>query len=242
MGSTEDGAATVRHSADQLYGDGQQIWSAADRWNCHKRESIERFILETSASSAQPHRVLDAGSGNTTYCWMPTNRTSIDRFYRQVEGKNGAVVCDIESLPFSDGSYDLIFCIGSVLNYVSALETIGELSRVLKTGGRLYLHFESSASFEQIGKRSWNAPVHFSKTINSSRTDHIWIYSPGYIFRALISARLRVLKRRRFHILSALLLRLGASQNCAALAGMFDRSTPFLGSFADDVIVLAEKI
>jgi SAM-dependent methyltransferase len=234
-------SAIVRRSADNLYGKGQKIWDSDDRWNVYKRQRIERFVIKTNTAN-ESASVLDAGAGNTFYSWMPRRRVSTDRFYPQLVNKRDAVVCDLEMLPFADKSFDLVFCIGAVINYVSALEAISELSRVTRNGGRLYLHFESSSSFEQLGRSSWNASAYFHNTINASRTDNIWIYSPDFIYQSLRAARFTIVKTETFHILSALLLRLGISQNRAALAGLIDGSALPLKKFADDVIVLAEKI
>jgi SAM-dependent methyltransferase len=165
----------------------------------------------------------------------------MDRFFSQVANKRDAVVGELEILPFTNEAFDLVFCVDAVIDYVSAPAAINELSRVTRMGGRLYLHFESSSSFEQLGRSSWNAPAYLHDTINSSRPDNIWIYSPEFIYRSLRTARFKILKVEAFHILSALLLRLGVSQNRAALAAFVDSGAFLLKRFADDVIVLAEK-
>jgi SAM-dependent methyltransferase len=242
MQTSEREALVVRRSATDLYGAGQDIWLRSDRWNHYKRTKIERFILRANSPTLSRHAALDAGAGNSQYEWMPCDVVSADRYHDQVIGKKRAIVCDLEMLPFKAESFDLVFCIGSVLNYVSALEAIQELSRVITLGGRLFLHFETSASFEHVARSSWNMPVFLNKTVNSSRVDHIWIYSPAFIYNALNAARFRVLQRSRFHILSALLTRAGISQNWSALAAHLDVLFPWLGMFADDIIVLAEKI
>ena len=231
----------VRRSANDLYGKGQKIWIEEDAWNARKKREIEVFILKTISTSEGARHVLDAGSGNTVYHWMPSSRISIDRFISQLSSKANSVVCDLEVLPFPDDYFDLIFCIGSVLNYVSAMEAIQELARVLKRGGRLYLHFETSSSFEQLGNRAWNSSAHLHTTINSSKPDKIWIYSPRFIFRILTRQKLKIIKQKRFHIFSALLLRFGFPQQIAAKGAILDRLLLPARLFADDVIVLTEK-
>jgi len=177
MRSSKDELATVRQSADNLNAGGQEIWSKDDHWNQHKRNEIERFILATNTFSETTLEVLDAGSENSLYDWMPVNRVSADRFYRQVVGKNNSVVCDQETLSFKNCSFNLVFCIGSVLNYVSALEAIGELSRV-----RIYYalvecadtnSFASAVKLLQGSKlvRSELVQVLIGKLQNSTRAD-----------------------------------------------------------------------
>lgn len=184
---------------------------------------------------------MDVGCGNDGYAWMPKATVSADKFYEQVANLQRAVVADIESLPFRAGSFDLSFCVGSVINYASALEAISELARVTAKGGHLYLHFETSTSFEQLGRPSWNAQVHLNKTENSFRTDHVWIYAPRFITTILSKAGFRVIAKERFHILSALLVRLGADPNRATQACRFDKIVKWLSGFADNVILLAER-
>ena len=115
-----------------------------DGWNEHKHRETERFILRTGSEIlTSATRVLDAGSGNSVYEWMPPNHVSLDRYRSQLEQKHNAIVADVERMPFSDGCFDLVICIGSVLNYVSAAEALSEVARVTRRGGRLYLHFEN---------------------------------------------------------------------------------------------------
>ena len=238
-----DEILNVRESASSLYGAGQEIWDANDAWNEHKRRNIEAFILQTTSASQIPNRILDAGCGMTAYDWMLNDRVNLDRFFSQLQDKPNAVVAELEQLPFEDCSFNLIFCIGSVLNYVSAIEAITELSRVSAKGCRLYLHFETSSSFEQFGRNGWNASVKFIKTINAGRPDAIWVYSPAFILRSLAIANFRILRQRRFHIFSALMSRFGFAQPTAAMATKFDALGRFMFNFfADDIIVLAEKI
>jgi SAM-dependent methyltransferase len=242
MVTSDSEELVVRQSADRMYSDGQIIWHDFDRWHLHTRAEIEKFIERTGTELLRDARsVLDAGCGRDGYEWMPVRAVSLDRFYEQVRHRSRPTAGDLEALPFADAAFDLVVCVGSVLNYVSALEAINELARVTRKRGHIFLQFETSSSFEQIGRRSWNASAKLNTTVNSDRTDHIWIYSPKYVQSALAAAGFRVIQSRRFHVLSALLTRLGVPHQTAALAARFDRAAWCLNGFADNLIVLAEK-
>lgn len=234
-------ARLVRLSASRLYGDGQPIWDPEDRWNQHKRAEIDRFCRGFRDKLAAADRVLDAGCGNEPYDWLPVQTVSLDRFWRQVEGRPQGVVGDLRQLPFADGAFTFAVCVASVLNYVDPIAAIAELARVVEVRGRLLLHFETSTSFEHIGEEHWGRPATRIDTINAGRPDSIWVYQPAFIFRALEAVGFRIRLKRRFHIVSAAGLRLGLSQQAAARWALADRLATPLGAFADDVILLAER-
>lgn len=240
METGEDEQA-VRESAAQLYADGQIIWHEDDAWNAHKRDCIDRFCAE-SLIGTQYRRSLDIGAGRHPYAWMPPNTIHTDRFHQQVRHHSRAVAADAEALPFVNGYFDLAVCVGAVLNYVSAIECLAEIARVTRRGGHLLLHFESSTSAEHIGSRRWGASAARLPTINASRPDNIWIYRPGFIYAQLRGVGFRILRRSSFHIASAVGLKLGLSQPRAARWARFDRMMGFGDLFADDVILLAERI
>jgi SAM-dependent methyltransferase len=241
MDETE--AADIRLSAEALYADGQVIWDRDDLWNQRKRAGIEAFVVRRCLPIVSAARLtLNAGSGGERYSWMPRDSINSDLFFEQVRNLPRAVVGDVCSLPFANETFDLSVCVGSVLNYASLLEAIGELSRSLKRGGHLILHYESSNSFEQWFLRNWNASVARITTVNGGRLDKIWIYSPRFVIGALRSFGLIVREKNSFHIASAIASRLGVGQNKAAKFGKYDAVLKFLGGAADDQIILAEKV
>jgi len=232
----------VQKSAQHLYGAGQKIWDSRDLWNSYKRHRIDRFAREHASARIQPgHLILDAGCGSEGYGWLPTDRIFFDRFAAQIQGMPTPVVGDLKHLPFESQSFDWVVCIASVLNYASAVESISEIGRVLKAGGSLLLHYESSASLEHLGHAHWKSLAARISTINSGRTDHIRVYNPNFIDRLLSSAGLVKHQEARFHILSGFGLRLGFGQQTAARLAALDAAANFLRRFSDDVILLAEK-
>lgn len=57
-------------------------------------------------------------------------------------------ISDAEFLPFTDRSFDLINCCGSVLDYMNHKNGIKEIGRVLKPNGKLILGFDNYLSLE----------------------------------------------------------------------------------------------
>lgn len=243
MDAANDERSIVALSASRMYADGQQIWPAHDRWHSHVRQQIDQFVQKHCLTLLrEAHAVLDVGCGKDGYSWLPPHTIGLDKFFEQVAGNERAVVGDIEMLPFAADYFDVVLCVGSVINYVSALEAVSELARVLSKRGRLVLHFESSSSFELIAKPSWNALTYMHSCENSLRDDHIWVYAPRLIRKALAMSGLRIIAQGHFHIIPALLVRFGLNQNSAAKLAKVDPLFQWLSPFADNVILLAEKI
>lgn len=233
----------IRESAERLYGEGQRIWDPLDRWNAYKRVAINSFAeRHARVLVEQAETILDAGCGSEPYAWLPARTVSLDRYKSQLRDRSKPIVGDLERLPFDDQSIDFVVCVASVLNYVSAAEAIVEISRVLRPGGHLLLHFETSTSFEQIFRSRWGAPVVRIDTLNSGRYDTLWIYSPSYVNALLSNRGLSIKQRQAFHIGSALALRFGIDQQASARLAALDGFLRVLRLFGDDTILLAEKL
>jgi hypothetical protein len=131
--------------------------------------------------------------------------------------------------------------VGPVLNYAAVVESVCELSRVTKIGGYVVLHYESSRSFEHLLRRPWNRFVAPVETVNSGHADRLWVYSPKLIDKLLRQNGLMIRRATSFHIVSSAAIRLGLSQPKAVRFAKLDRLFSWLGFFADDQIILAEK-
>jgi hypothetical protein len=116
------------------------------------------------------------------------------------------------------------------------------MGRVTKTGGHILLHFESSSSFEHIGRRRWNKSIALVETINAGKTEKIWTYSPHFVIAIMEAYGFIARASGAFHIASSMVNRLGWRQPVAAVAARFDRYVQALRYLADDQIILAEKI
>ncbi len=64
---------------------------------------------------------------------------------------------DIHDMPFEDGSFDVVVCI-SILEHVPyPLKAIGELQRVLKPGGRIWIQMPWLYPYHEEPKDYWRA-------------------------------------------------------------------------------------
>jgi ubiquinone/menaquinone biosynthesis C-methylase UbiE len=107
-------------------------------------------------------RVLDVGAGPAVFadallrrggeCWMvDASLNMVQAGREQLDGDPDAhrahhAVADVERLPFGDGAFDTVLCIG-VLQYVQAPEqALHELARVTRRGGRMIVSFPNAAS------------------------------------------------------------------------------------------------
>lgn len=231
----------IRRSASARYAAGDQIWSSSDKWNTWKRRGIERYCRQELKVAAPHAAILNAGSGSHRYQWLPDRAVNLDRFPAQVMHLPNPVVGELEALPFDDAAFDLVVCVGSVLNYASAIEAIAELARVLKPGGMLVLHYETSNSAEHFGTKLWGRDVAPLRTINNGKPDMVWVYSRTFMRRAITRNGIAIVREQGFHIGSAVLLRMGLSQQLAAPAAGLDRLLKPLAMFADDVILTGRK-
>ncbi len=97
----------------------------------YTRPGIEKFIT----AYATNERILDVGSGGSSYHRLFPNRLTIDID----PARKPEVVADAHSLPFKDDEFALVLCT-EVLEHTKRPDIVaGELMRVLKPGGTLVL-------------------------------------------------------------------------------------------------------
>jgi SAM-dependent methyltransferase len=102
-----------------------------------------KLMREAQATLPRNALVLDAGAGEGRYKgYFEHTRYIAYDFGQGDEGWNyGSLDCvgDLHALPFEDGAFDGVVCT-QVLEHVRFPERVmGELTRVLKRGGHLYL-------------------------------------------------------------------------------------------------------
>ncbi len=95
------------------------------------RGHLEKF-LERHKSDV---RVLDIGSGGSSYHRFFPNRLSIDID----PARKPDIVADAHNLPFKDGEFELVLCTEVLEHVKDPRKVIGEIGRVLKTGGQVIL-------------------------------------------------------------------------------------------------------
>ena len=112
------------------------------------------------------------------------------------------------------------------MNYVDAAVAISECKRVLKPGGYLILQFESADSLEFLGTGMRRNSAQIVWTEYDGQQHRQWVYGRRYIVDILKVNEFLIEKKRFYHILSPLALRLGWSPKKAAYLAKWDK---FLG-------------
>ncbi|WP_164084625.1 class I SAM-dependent methyltransferase [Alteromonas flava] len=122
-----------------------RVWNDGELTKYHERLNNIGFSNKS--------RVLDAGCGmgQWLYCLSQMNALvdgleysqvrvdSVNTIFAQLQVNNANVrQGSIENLPYEDQSFDAIFCYG-VIFITDFRQSLREFSRVLKTGGKLYV-------------------------------------------------------------------------------------------------------
>jgi SAM-dependent methyltransferase len=104
---------------------------------------VTQFVREVAADLPQGTRILDAGAGECAYKGLFTQHqyVAVDAAvgdaawnYRNVD-----VVGVIHQLPFADDSFEAVLCTQTLEHVERPCESVADLYRVLKPGGRLFL-------------------------------------------------------------------------------------------------------
>lgn len=111
------------------------------------REASDVFVRQSIEKIAKEKVVLDVGGGTRFGKWLreyePLFKNCDYRTFDFDSSTGADVVGDIHAIPLPDGAVDGIIC-SSVLEHVrDPLRAMGELQRILKPGGSLFLYVPS---------------------------------------------------------------------------------------------------
>lgn len=122
----------------------------------------EVSVLLGAIAEARPHRVLDAGCGTGEWAALLTapEVVCVDQSEAAVEAARArgleALRADIESLPFADGSFDVVMC-NWVLYHLDDLDRgLAEIARVLRPSGRFVGGNNLEGHLEEVWSRVEN--------------------------------------------------------------------------------------
>jgi SAM-dependent methyltransferase len=223
----------------------EEIWSKKDKWHWITFKIISHFISKIYPSlTPSPKAVLNAGSAGNNYCISPELVTHIDLAQTKLENCENAIIGSIENIPKSEETFDLIVCVGSVINYCDPVKAIGEFNRVSRSKAKLILEFENSKTLELIGKRTYGKKTVLTDTFYGNQTERLWYHSESFIREILEENGYEILACKRFHIFSPLLYRLTKKINVSVLFSKVDaifRLIPFLRKNSSNVILVAQK-
>ena len=203
-----------------LYESVEEVWPKDDNWHLYSKRQIEAYLKK------QPWEenlyVLNAGSGGNDYGLKVTMHHR-DLAENKICHFNDYSVGSIEQLPQVNSTFDSIICVGSVINYCDATAVISEFSRTIKTGGTLFLEFESSQGYEHRKTNAYGNPAEVVQLRYFDKLWNQWVYSPEYIRRLLNEFGLEIIQEYRFHILSAFVYSNCQDENKSAKFAKFDK-------------------
>lgn len=162
----------------------------------------ERLVLELVGSVAGK-RVLDVGCGDGVLCVglaeAGGNVTGLDTdpgmltAARERAGTSGVAAAFVEgdarSLPFADGSFDVVLAVTVLCFVANAERAVQEMARVLRPGGRLVLG--------ELGRASlWAAKRRLSGWLGSRTWRNARFRTAGELRHLAVAARLEVADAR----------------------------------------------
>jgi SAM-dependent methyltransferase len=105
------------------------------------RVHLERFVERAAASAGAGALVLDAGAGEGMHRPYFDHATYESADFLEVDKEYAPVdyVCDLRSIPVPDERFELVLLTQVLEHLPEPKETLRELHRVLRPGGRLWL-------------------------------------------------------------------------------------------------------
>ena len=224
----------------ELYNSSPRAWPKQDRWHRHTKRNIEDKIYEWLVTSPETS-ILNAGSGGTVYD-IEGNITHFDIAENLIKDLPNYVVGSIEDMPFPDQNFDVVICVGSVLNYVQLFPTLNELYRVIKPGGRLILEFERSNSAELWFKKEYGKNCIYRIYQYNGQEHGLWLYSEKFVKQTLETMGLILKRHYRFHNISSILSKFNFHMDTIINSTSLDNITQMLSYFsAHNCIFLFSK-
>lgn len=212
----------IKELAVKRYNETENIWCQTDVWHAIAHKRSVAFLYKHIAAISDKKLILNVGSGGQTHGVFSHNQVHVDIVPRLIKNIPLSVLADLHKLPFSSDCFDSVICIGSVLNYCSAMESLYELRRVTEYGGIIFLEYESSLSWEYLFSKSYNKSVSVVDTFYQGGSERIFVYSDEYIEQVIKKSGLSVLAKEKTHIVSSLALRLNLPPELAARFELLD--------------------
>ena len=106
---------------------------------------IDRYVNKRVSNLSAKQLVLNAGSGGKTYKTQ-AKQYQIDIAKNTIRNRANAIVGNIIDMPFKSNMFDVVICVGTVINYSEAEKAIKEFRRVSKDDAVLIIEYERSQS------------------------------------------------------------------------------------------------
>ncbi len=218
------------------------VWPVKDEWHKYSKKRIESYLSRRVIDNSL--YILNAGSGGNTY-GLQNSMHHFDIAKNKIEHFKEFTVGTIEALPFENETFDIVICVGSVINYTDAFLSIQEISRVLKYQGMLILEFESSWGLEYLNTDNFKKNATIVEVNYYNEKHKQWIYSPNYLLKILKNNDLKICRKERFHILSSYIYSKCRDENHSAKYTKYDnllKRIPYINLHSNNVIYECRKL
>lgn len=226
----------------QLYNNANETWPSNDAWHQYTSNYIYRKVsVFLDGAATDKSVILNAGSGDTRF-HSKGIIYDCDIADKKLKNSPHPVIASIDSLPFSNNFFDIIICVGSVLNYADLYSSLHEFTRVLKYNGLLLIEFERSLSAEFWFTQNYGKQI-FSKTYHYNSQEHtLWLYSDKYVYSFLKEYQYTLLHKEYFHGMSGVVSRFLHNDHISARWAYYDKYIiPILKFAAHNAIFLLRK-
>lgn len=225
-----------------FYNSTPEIWAKDDQWHQWSRNQIADYLCRFQFHLQDI--ILNAGSAGNDY-GIICNMFHVDIAEEKLKGIQNAVIASIESLPFSNGMFNSIICVGSVINYCDANAVIAEFARVLQPKGILILEFENSAGFEYKGTEIYGKSADVVTVKFQGKDHNQWLFSVSYIMALLKANNFSILDVYPYQICSSLVLHICGNEARSVKYAKWDglaRRIPWLANHANNFILYCQKL
>ncbi|MGD1008493.1 MAG: methyltransferase domain-containing protein [Ignavibacteriaceae bacterium] len=231
----------------KTYNSIEEIWNLNDKWHWTTHEMIKSFIWKSlnKIPNYKYLKILNAGSAGNSYDICENQIIHLDIAQKKIAHLSNSILSNIEDIPIRNNTFDLIICVGSVINYCDPIRVFQEFNRLLMRQGYIIIEFESSCTLELLGKRKFNKNIVLTDTFYNGSIERLWYYSERFIKEIAANFNLQIYAQDKCHMLSPLVYRLFKNEKYAAGFSKYDKiilRIPLVNRLASNVIFLFKKI
>lgn len=229
---------------ESFYRRQKQGWPLHDKWHEHSHNMIYQFVNQkvNQYGRKRKMKILNCGSGGTTY-GIDYDMYHLDIIKEKIDMFPHWKVGSADNIPYPDEMFDLVICVGSVIDYCDGKKALENLCRVLKQGGILLLEFENSYSAEYLLEKQFGRDMAMEVSEYFKEKHYYWVYSLPFVARTLHQHGVHIKEIKHIHIVSALLYRIFGSGNIAGRLGWLDKrfQKSHMRGYCGNIIVEAVK-
>lgn len=214
-----------------------------DAWHTYTGEKTSLLLADVFEHAAVASgKLLNAGAGVHSVNLPGAEEFFVDLFLEPIKRRANAICANIEQLPFPNGLFQCVVCVGEVLSYCDPALAIKEFNRVLSPTGQLVCDIGSTRS-----SRHWFTEL-FAKRASivvdeyNGSNENVWRYDPNYIATLLQACGFEIDQKHGLHTWSMIARRFGVSQKTAVTLQAHLEPLKLPIECADIVTFVARKV